>query len=140
LTISSPNHAKWLIDKKKAAKPQAARVLEQHPSKNNIETSLRSSGFSSVPDRNDFTGTFVDSFCFLSIITNSRKNGTWACIPAAGKVLQRYMRQESVNGLPADLAGSEAFVRRTLAENQKRAACMKFDAAYFRRCTSRIAP
>src|SRR3989442_13981517 len=43
------------------------------------------------------------------------------------------MKKESVNGLPADLGGYEAFVRQTLADNQKKGGvAMKFEAAYFR--------
>jgi predicted TIM-barrel fold metal-dependent hydrolase len=54
-------------------------------------------------------------------------------IPLQEKVLKRYMQQENVNGLPADLAGYEAFVRQTLADNQKKGGvAMKLEAAYFR--------
>src|SRR3982074_1061451 len=43
------------------------------------------------------------------------------------------MKQEGVTGLPADLAGYEAFVRQTLTDNQKKGGvAMKFEAAYFR--------
>jgi len=54
-------------------------------------------------------------------------------IPLQEKVLQRYKKQENVEGLPADLAGYESFVRQTLADNQKKGGvAMKFEAAYFR--------
>src|SRR5438046_5251767 len=54
-------------------------------------------------------------------------------IPLQERVLQRYMKQENVNGLPANLAGYEAFIRQMLADNQKRGGvAMKFEAAYFR--------
>jgi predicted TIM-barrel fold metal-dependent hydrolase len=54
-------------------------------------------------------------------------------IPLQEKVLQRYKKQEGVDGLPADLAGYETFIRQTLADNQKRGGvAMKFEAAYFR--------
>jgi len=43
------------------------------------------------------------------------------------------MKQENLNGPPADLASYEAFVRQTLVDNQKRGGvAMKFEAAYFR--------
>ena len=43
------------------------------------------------------------------------------------------MKQEGVNGLPADLAGYESLVRQTLTDNQKKGGvAMKFEAAYFR--------
>src|SRR3989475_8457015 len=78
---------------------------------------------------------FVDSFLFAfdnhSLIA---KNGDMAVyIPLQEKVLQRYMKQESMHGLPADLGGYEAFIRQTLADNQKKGGvAMKFEAAYFR--------
>ena len=54
-------------------------------------------------------------------------------IPLQEKVLRRYMKQENVIGLPADLTGYEAFVGQMLADNQKRGGvAMKFEAAYFR--------
>src|ERR1700740_1355724 len=43
------------------------------------------------------------------------------------------MKKEKVNGLPADLAGYEAFVRQTVTDNKnKGGVAMKFEAAYFR--------
>jgi predicted TIM-barrel fold metal-dependent hydrolase len=62
------------------------------------------------------------------------KNGDLAVyLPLQEKVLERYEKQEHVLGLPADLAGYEAFVRQTLAHNQKKGGvAMKFEAAYFR--------
>jgi hypothetical protein len=78
---------------------------------------------------------FVDSFLFpFDNRDLAAKNGDMGVyIPLQEKVLQRYMKQESVNGLPADLSGYEAFVRQTLADNQKRGGvAMKFEAAYFR--------
>jgi predicted TIM-barrel fold metal-dependent hydrolase len=48
-------------------------------------------------------------------------------------MLARWKKQESVDGLPADLAGYEDFVRRTMADNQKNGGvAIKFEAAYFR--------
>ena len=78
---------------------------------------------------------FVDSFLFP--FDNHRliaKNGDLAVyLPLEEKVLERYEKQENVLGLPADLAGYEAFVRQTLADNQKKGGvAMKFEAAYFR--------
>jgi predicted TIM-barrel fold metal-dependent hydrolase len=55
-------------------------------------------------------------------------------IPLQEKMLARYKKFEGVEGLPADLAGYEDFIRRTMADNvEKRGAvAMKFEAAYFR--------
>jgi predicted TIM-barrel fold metal-dependent hydrolase len=77
----------------------------------------------------------VDSFLFpFDNHDQIAKNGDMAVyIPLQEKVLQRYMKQEGVSGLPADLAGYEAFVRQTVADNQKKGGvAMKFEAAYFR--------
>ena len=62
------------------------------------------------------------------------KNGDMAVyIPLQERVLQRYMKQQSVSGLPADLSGYENFVRQTLTNNQQKGGvAMKFEAAYFR--------
>src|SRR5260370_7477881 len=78
---------------------------------------------------------FVDSFLFpLNNRDQTGKNPDMGVyIPLQEKVLKRYMQQENVSGLPADLAGYEAFVRQTLADNQKKSGvAMKFEAAYFR--------
>jgi len=54
-------------------------------------------------------------------------------IPLQGKMLARWKKQQGVDGLPADLAGYEEFVRRTMADNQKHGGvAIKFEAAYFR--------
>src|SRR6202035_4679137 len=54
-------------------------------------------------------------------------------IPLQEKVLQRYLKQENLSALPADLAGYEAFVRQTLTDNKKKGGvAVKFEAAYFR--------
>jgi uncharacterized protein len=62
------------------------------------------------------------------------KNGDMAVyMPLQEKVLQRYMKQEGVAGLPADLSGYENFVSQLIADNQKKGGvAMKFEAAYFR--------
>jgi len=84
---------------------------------------------------------FVDSFLFpLDNHEQAARSGDMGVyVPLQEKVLQRYMKQEAVNGLPADLAGYEQFVRGTLTDNQKKGGvAMKFEAAYFVRSTSPI--
>ncbi len=133
-----PEHAKWLVDKKKAAEAAGGTaywgsILD----KMNIETCLANRvALAAYLDPKRFHWVFfVDSFLFAfdnhSLIA---KNGDMAVyIPLQEKVLQRYMKQESMHGLPADLGGYEAFVRQTLADNQKKGGvAMKFEAAYFR--------
>src|SRR5712671_2912758 len=133
-----PEHAKWLIDKKKAAEQSGSTAYwDSILDKLNIETCLANRVALATylnPKRFHWV-FFVDSFLFAfdnhSLIA---KNGDMAVyIPLQEKVLQRYMKQESMHGLPADLGGYEAFVRQTLADNQKKGGvAMKFEAAYFR--------
>src|SRR5712675_1814885 len=134
----TPEHAKWLIDKKKAAEASGSTaywdgILDQL----NIETCLANRVALAPylnPKRFHWV-FFVDSFLFpFDNRDQTGKNGDMGVyIPLQEKVLQRYMQQENVSALPADLAGYEAFVRQTLADNQKKGGvAMKFEAAYFR--------
>lgn len=133
-----PEHAKWLIDKKKAAEAAGGTAYwDSILDKMNIETCLANRvALASYLDPKRFHWVFfVDSFLFPFDKRNlAAKNGDMAVyLPLQEKVLQRYMKQESVTSLPADLAGYEAFVRQTLANNQKKGGvAMKFEAAYFR--------
>lgn len=134
----APEHAKWLIDKKKAAERQGGtayfdRVLDQL----NVQTCLANRvALAPYLDPKRFHWVFfVDSFLFpFDNHDQIAKNGDMAVyIPLQEKVLARYEKQESVSGLPADLAGYEAFLRQALADNQKRGGvAMKFEVAYFR--------
>jgi hypothetical protein len=133
-----PEHAKWLIDKKKAAETAGGTAYwDSILDKLNIETCLANRvalGSYLNPKRFHWV-FFVDAFLFP--LENRDQNGKnpdmGVYIPLQEKVLKRYMQQENVTGLPADLAGYEAFVRQTLADNQKKGGvAMKFEAAYFR--------
>lgn len=133
-----PEHAKWLIDKKKAAEGGGGTAYwDSILDKLNIETCLANRVALAPylnPKRFHWV-FFVDSFLFpLDNRDQTGKNGDMGVyIPLQEKVLQRYMKQEGVSGLPADLAGYENFVRQTLADNQKKGGvAMKFEAAYFR--------
>ncbi|HEX8837823.1 MAG TPA: amidohydrolase family protein [Candidatus Acidoferrum sp.] len=133
-----PEHAKWLIEKKKAAEASAGTAYwDSILDKLNIETCLANRVALATylnPKRFHWV-FFVDSFLFpFDNHFQMAKNGDMAVyIPPQEKVLQRYMKQESVSRLPADLAGYENFVRQTLADNQKKGGvAMKFEAAYFR--------
>jgi len=133
-----PEHAKWLIDKKKAAEAAGSTTYwNSILDKLNIETCLANRvALAPYLDPKRFHWVFfVDSFLFpFDNHGQSGKNGDMAVyVPLQEKVLQRYMKQEGVNGLPADLAGYEAIVRQTLTNNQKRGGvAIKFEAAYFR--------
>ena len=134
----APEHAKWLIDKKKAAEKNGGIAYwDGILDKLNIETCLANRvALAPYLDPKRFHWVFfVDSFLFpFDNHDQTAKNGDLGVyIPLQEKVLQRYMKQENATGLPADLAGYEAFVRQTLADNQnKGGVAMKFEAAYFR--------
>jgi hypothetical protein len=133
-----PEHAKWLIDKKKAAEKDGGTAYwDTVLDKLNIETCLANRvALAPYLDPKRFHWVFfVDSFLYpFDNHDQTGKNGDLGVyIPLQEKVLQRYMKQENVSGLPADLAGYEAFVRQTLTDNQKNGGvAMKFEAAYFR--------
>jgi hypothetical protein len=134
----SPDHAKWLIDKKKAAEAAGGTAYwDSILDKMNIEICLANRVALAPylnPKRFHWV-FFVDSFLFpFDNHGQIAKNGDLGVyVPLQEKVLERYRKQESVNGLPADLAGYEAFVRQTLADNQKKGGvAIKFEAAYFR--------
>jgi len=133
-----PEHAKWLIDKKKAAeKAGGTAYWDSILDKLNIETCLANRvalGPYLNPQRFHWV-FFVDSFLFpLDNRDQTGKNPDMGVyIPLQEKILKRYLQQEKVSGLPADLAGYESFVRQTLADNQRKGGvAMKFEAAYFR--------
>ncbi len=133
-----PEHAKWLIDKKKAAEAAGGTAYwDSILDKLNIETCLANRvALAPYLDPKRFHWVFfVDSFLFpFDNHEQVAKNGDMGVyVPLQEKVLQRYMKQESVNALPVDLAGYESFVRQTLADNQKKGGvAIKFEAAYFR--------
>src|SRR5437868_6725653 len=133
-----PEHAKWLIDKKKAAEASGTTAYwDSILEKLNIETCLANRvALAPYLDPQRFHWVFfVDSFLFpFDNRDQAGKNGDMAVyIPLQERVLQRYMKQEGVSGLPRDLSGYENFVRQTLADNQKKGGvAMKFEAAYFR--------
>src|SRR5881296_1372354 len=133
-----PEHAKWLIDKKKAAEASGGTTYwDGILDKLNIEICLANRVALAPylnPKRFHWV-FFVDSFLFpFDNHSQTGKNGDMGVyIPLQEKVLGRYLKQEGLNGLPADLAGYQAFVGQMLADNQKRGGvAMKFEAAYFR--------
>jgi len=133
-----PEHARWLIDKKKAAEASGSTAYwDGILDKLNIETCLanRVAPARYLNPKRFHWVFFVDSFLFpFDNRDQTGKNGDMGVyIPLQEKVLHRYMKQEGLRGLPADLAGYENFLRQTLASNQsKGGVAMKFEAAYFR--------
>jgi uncharacterized protein len=134
----TPGHAKWLIDKKKAAEAAGGTAYwDSILDKLNIETCLANRvALAPYLDPKRFHWVFfVDSFLFpFDNHGQMAKNGDMAVyVPLQERVLERYRKQEGLSALPADLPGYEAFVRQTVADNQKKGGvAMKFEAAYFR--------
>jgi hypothetical protein len=134
----SPEHAKWLIDKKKAAEASGSTAYwDSILDKLNIETCLANRvALAPYLDPQRFHWVFfVDSFLFpFDNRDQAGKNGDMGVYtPLQEKVLQRYEKQENISAIPADLAGYEAFLRQTVADNRKKGGvAMKFEVAYFR--------
>ncbi len=133
-----PEHAKWLADKEKAAEKDGGTAYwDGILDKLNIETCLANRvALAPYLDPKRFHWVFfVDSFLFpLNNRDQTGKNPDMGVyIPLQEKVLHRYMQQENVSALPADLAGYESLVRQIVTDNQKKGGvAMKFEAAYFR--------
>jgi hypothetical protein len=134
----SPEHAKWLIDKKKAAEASGSTAYwDSILDKLNIDICLANRvALAPYLDPKRFHWVFfVDSFLFpFDNRDQSGKNGDMGVyIPLQEKVLQRYEKQEGLKTIPADLATYETFIRQTVVDNQKKGGvAMKFEAAYFR--------
>lgn len=133
-----PEHAKWLIDKKKAVEAAGGTAYwDGILDKLNVETCLANRvALAPYLDPKRFHWVFfVDSFLFpLDNRDETGKNPDMGVyIPLQEKVLHRYMKQENLSSLPPDLAEYEAFVRKTVEDNKKKGGvAMKFEAAYFR--------
>jgi uncharacterized protein len=133
-----PEHAKWLAERKNAAKKSGSSAyFDEILDKLNIENCLANRAFMApYLDTKRFHWVFFGDSFFYPFDDRDQTASTpdmGVYIPLQEKMLARYKQQLNVNELPADLAGYEAFVRNTMADNQKRGGvAMKFEAAYFR--------
>jgi len=134
-----PEHAKWLADKKKAAEAAGGSAyFDQLLDKLNVDICLANRAMMApYLDTKRFHWVFFgDSFFYPfdnSALTASTPDmGVY--VPLQEKMLSRFKKQEGSERLPADLAGYEEFVRRTMADNQQKhgGVAIKFEAAYFR--------
>lgn len=134
-----PEHAKWLADKARIAeKAEDTKYFDTILDKLNVEVCLANRAMMAPyldPKRFHWV-FFVDSFFypFDNTAQTASTPDMGVYVPLQEKMLARYKKLEGVEGLPADLAGYEVFVRNTLADNQKKrgGVAMKFEAAYFR--------
>jgi uncharacterized protein len=133
-----PGHAKWLTDRSKSAEQSNdTQYFDTILDKLNTEVCLANRAMMPPyldPKRFHWV-FFVDSFFypFDNAAQTASTPDMGVYVPLQEKMLSRYKKLEGVEGLPADLAGYEDFIRRTLIDNQKkRGGAMKFEAAYFR--------
>ena len=133
-----PEHAKWLADHTNAGKKAGGTAyFDQILDKLNVETCLANRAFMApYLDTKRFHWVFFGDSFFYPFDNRHQTASTpdmGVYIPLQEKMLARYRKQMNVDALPTDLAGYEAFVRNTIADNQKRGGvAMKFEAAYFR--------
>ncbi|HZR56516.1 MAG TPA: amidohydrolase family protein [Terriglobales bacterium] len=134
----SPEHAKWLVQKKAELKKTEGNQYFSHIlDKLNIEQGVANRAMmADYLDRNRFVWVFfADSFMwpFDNQRETARNPDEQVYIPLQEKMLHRFMQQENVSKLPASFAEYLAFVTHTLEDNQKNGGIgEKFEVAYFR--------
>ena len=136
----SPEHAKWLIQKK-------AEMKKQYPGTAYFNMLLDKMNFDKgVANRAMMAGYldakrfpwvfFADAFMwpFDNTQQTNRNIDQKVYIPLQEKMLKRWMQQEKVNALPASFADYLKFITQVLEDNQKNKGgiAMKFEVAYFR--------
>jgi uncharacterized protein len=138
----SPEHAKWLLQKKNDLKKQLAgpAYFDAILDKLNLETSVANRAMmADYLDPQRFAWVFfVDSFMwpFNNQVEAERNPDEGVYIPLQEKMLRRWMQQENVTTLPATFAFYLKFISKVLEDNQKRGGiAMKFEVAYFRPTT-----
>ncbi|MFZ0321343.1 MAG: amidohydrolase family protein [Candidatus Sulfotelmatobacter sp.] len=138
----SPEHAKWLVAKKLELRKQypGTGYFDMILDKLNTESSVANRAMmADYLDPKRFPWVFfADSFLFP--FNNQREaarnpdEGVY--IPLQGKMLRRWMQQENVAKLPANLDDYLDFIAHVLADNQRKGGiAMKFEVAYFRPTT-----
>jgi len=134
----SPEHTKWLIQKKEdAKKQQGTAYFSNILDKLNIEQGVANRAMmADYLDPKRFVWVFFsDSFMwpFNNQRETARNGDEQVYIPLQEKMLRRWMQQEGLSSLPQDFNQYLKFVTRTLEDNQKRGAiAQKFEVAYFR--------
>lgn len=138
----SPEHSKWLLDKKAELKNQypGAAYFDMVLDQLNTESSVANRAM--MPDYLDpkrFPWVFfADSFLwpFDNEQETARNPDEGVYIPLQEQMLRRWMRQEHVGLLPRKFTEYLRFITRVLEDNQKKGGiAMKFEVAYFRPTT-----
>jgi hypothetical protein len=134
----SPDHAKWLLEKKAELKKQRGiAYFSDILDKLNIEQGVANRAMmADYLDPKRFVWVFfADSFMwpFDNQRERSRNADEEVYIPLQEKMLRRWMQQEGLSKMPPDFAEYLKFMSRTLEDNQKKGGiAMKFEVAYFR--------
>src|SRR6266849_5328885 len=138
----SPEHAKWLIQKKAEIKKQLAGTAYFNMILDKLNTESSVANRAMMPDYLDpkrFPWVFfADSFMwpFNNERETARNPDEGVFIPLQEKMLHRWMHQENVSKLPSDLDGYLKFISQVLEDNQKHGGiAQKFEVAYFRPTT-----
>jgi len=141
-TDLTPQHAKWLLDRKNELKKELAGTayFDSILDKLNIETSVANRAMmAGYLDPKRFVWVFfADSFMwpFNNEQERARNPDESVYIPLQEKMLHRWMQQEHVSKLPSSFSDYLAFISRVLEDNSKRGGiAMKFEVAYFRPTT-----
>jgi uncharacterized protein len=138
----SPEHAKWLLQKKSELKKQLAgpAYFDSVLDKLNIEMSVANRAMmADYLDPKRFAWVFfVDSFMwpFNNQREAARNPDEGVYIPLQEKMLHRWMQQENLSKPPATFGDYLKFISQVLEDNSKRGGiAMKFEVAYFRPTT-----
>jgi hypothetical protein len=138
----SPEHAKWLLDKKTELKKQLAGTTYFNSILDKLNTESSVANRAMMPDYLDpkrFPWVFfADSFMwpFNNERETARDPDQGVFIPLQEKMLHRWMQQKGVGKLPSTFADYLKFISQTLEDNSKRGGiAMKFEVAYFRPMT-----
>jgi len=134
----SPEHAKWLVNKKaELKKQQGTAYFSNLLDKLNIEQGVANRAMmADYLDPKRFVWVFfADSFMWpFDNQKEKARNGDQAVyIPLQEKMLHRWMEREQVKSLPPGFDDYLKFITQTLEDNQKKGGiAMKFEVAYFR--------
>jgi len=131
-------HEKWLVQKKAELKQNLGdRYFDQLLDKVNIQTAIANRvAMPPYLGHKRFRWVFFcDAFLFpFEIKEYAAQNPDLAVfVPASQNLLHRYMHQDNLSTLPADLGGYLEFVSKILVANQREGGVgIKFEVAYLR--------
>jgi len=135
----SPEHAKWLINRKAELRKQlpGPAYFDSILDKINTESSVANRAMmADYLDPKRFPWVFfADSFMwpFNNERESARNPDEGVFVPLQEKMLHRWMQQENVSKLPAAFGDYLKFITQVLEDNSKRGGiAMKFEVAYFR--------